>query len=291
MIPISDGDEIASFERRLARVESQNLRLKLWLLFFCTAVITPFLIAATTNRQEAVTRDVGDRIRAHQFEVVNDEGQVVAAFGINLGGGYLGLRNKGGKPVFEAKSDSLGGGTYLYNNSGYLVAQLLTGKDGGGLGIATNSGQPVGFFDTGANGSALVVGNKNGQEVGSFGAVPNGSALVIKDNVGHVLGIFRSGNSLDNETGELHLDRITRDGKIATVVSLSSSHNGGEIDISSLQKSMSIELHTILGGGGEISVNNSTGYPGVILRGLDIESNAGRLEAWKQGTGKIYSAP
>ena len=80
-------------DTRIESLETQVRTLKRMLFGVFGLVVVGGLLAVTT------LQSVPDVIQAKKFEVVNDEGKVVASFFANMGGGMLSFSNKDGEVV------------------------------------------------------------------------------------------------------------------------------------------------------------------------------------------------
>ena len=74
----------------------------------CSLIITGYFVSTT---------GVPEVIQAKSFEVVNDEGKVVAAIYADANGGVLGVSNKDGKQVAGIGVDADGDGVVKTNDS------------------------------------------------------------------------------------------------------------------------------------------------------------------------------
>ncbi|RTZ91264.1 MAG: hypothetical protein DSY81_06675 [Bacillota bacterium] len=107
---------------------------------------------------------VPDLIQAKRFEVVNDEGKVVASFYANMGGGMLSFSNKDGEVVAGLGSDEVNGG--------------------GVLGINNKDGKRVAGIHADENGGVARVFNNKFTEVAGIRATPDGGVLGLFNNEG-----------------------------------------------------------------------------------------------------------
>ena len=148
-------------EERINGLETQVRTLKRIVYGFGCLLVAGVVVSATS------LQTVPDVIQAKKFEVVNDEGKVVASFYANMGGGMLSFSNKDGEVVAGLGSDEVNGGGVLgiNNKDGKIVAGIFANKDGG---------------------VARVLNNKF-TEVVAISATPDGGVLGLSNNEGNSL--------------------------------------------------------------------------------------------------------
>ena len=84
-------------------------------------------------------RSVPDVIQAKKFEVVNDDGKVIASLYANMGGGMLSVSNKDGKIVAGIHADENGGVARVLNNKFAGVVVISANADGDGVMMTSGS--------------------------------------------------------------------------------------------------------------------------------------------------------
>ena len=124
---------------------------------------------------------VPDVIQAKKFEVVNDEGKVIASFYANMGGGMLSFSNKDGEVVAGLGSDEVNGGGVLgiNNKEGKRVAGIHADENGGVARVFDNKFTEVAGISATPHGGALDIKNKGGQNSVALGT-QEGSSGVLK---------------------------------------------------------------------------------------------------------------
>jgi len=108
-------------EERIAVLELQYRTMKRIVLGVACVISLNFAICSLIIVGYFVsTTNAHDVIQAKKFEVVNDEGKVVASFYANMGGGMLSFSNKDGEVVAGLGSDEVnGGGCIGYQQQGW----------------------------------------------------------------------------------------------------------------------------------------------------------------------------
>ena len=102
----SEGANTMQNEERINGLENQVRTLKRIVYGFGCLLVAGVVVSATS------LQTVPDVIQAKKFEVVNDEGKVVASFYAYMGGGMLSFSNKDGGVVAGLGSDEVNGGVY-----------------------------------------------------------------------------------------------------------------------------------------------------------------------------------
>jgi hypothetical protein len=175
-----------------------------------------FVVAGVLHRMEkdifwnsAMIIDIKDSdgiVRAKKFEVVNEEGKVVASLYANMGGGMLsfsnkdgevvaglgsdevngggvlGINNKDGKTVAGIYADENGGVARVLNNKFTEVAGICATPDGGGLKIFNNAGKPVSLLSATEAGAEININNKHGIAKAIMAMGPDGGQLMLFNN-------------------------------------------------------------------------------------------------------------
>ena len=144
-------------EERINGLENQVRTLKRIVYGFGCILVAGIVVGAT-NMQT-----VPDLIQAKKFEVVNDEGKVVAKLSATEDGGRFDIRNKDSKLVGGLIATEYGGMFSIRNKDGKPVAQIYPNIDGaGGLSINNNDGKAVVLLSNIKNvgGMLLILDNK-----------------------------------------------------------------------------------------------------------------------------------
>jgi len=173
-------------EERIAVLELQYRTMKrivlgvAWVISLnfaiCSLIIVGYFVS-TTNAP--------DVIQAKKFEVVNDEGKVVASFYANMGGGMLSFSNKDGEVVAGLGSDEVNGGGVLgiNNKDGKIVAGIFANKDGGVVRVLNNKFTEVVVISASTElGGLLGIHNKDGEQVVTLFANEDGNGMVQTNN-------------------------------------------------------------------------------------------------------------
>jgi hypothetical protein len=151
-------------EKRINGLETQVRTLKRIVYGFGCLLVAGIVIGATS------LQTVPDVIQAKKFEVVNDEGKVVASFYANMGGGMLSFSNKDGEVVAGLGSDEVNGG--------------------GVLGINNKDGKRVAGIHADENGGVARVFNNKFTEVAGIRATPDGGVLGLFNNEGKLTSLL-----------------------------------------------------------------------------------------------------
>ena len=145
-------------QNEITELRNQVRTLKRIVYGFGCLLVAGVVVSATS------LQTVPDVIQAKKFEVVNDEGKVVASFYANMGGGMLSFSNKVGKVVAGLGSDEVNGG--------------------GVLGINNKDGKRVAGIHADENGGVARVFNNKFTEVAGIRATPDGGGLGLFNNEG-----------------------------------------------------------------------------------------------------------
>jgi uncharacterized lipoprotein YajG len=149
-------------EERINGLETQVRTLKRIVYGFGCVLLAGIVVGATS------LQNVPDVIQAKKFEVVNDEGKVVASFYANMGGGMLSVSNKDGEVVVGLGSDEVNGGGVLgiNNKDGKIVAGIFANENGGVARVLNNKFTEVVRIDVDNNGyGEIKVTNSEGEDV------------------------------------------------------------------------------------------------------------------------------
>jgi hypothetical protein len=186
-------------QNEINELRNQVRTLKRMLFGVFGLVVVGGLLSATTLQR------FPDVIQAKKFEVVNDEGKVVASFSANMGGGMLSFSNKDGEVVAGLGSDEVNGGGVLgiNNKDGKRVAGIHADENGGvarvfnnkftevagiranaiGMGrlsVRNTQGKPVAALFAGQDGMGrLSVRNKDGDPVALLSANADGDGVMM----------------------------------------------------------------------------------------------------------------
>jgi hypothetical protein len=149
-------------QNEINELRNQVRTLKRMLFGVFGLVVVGGLLSATTLQR------FPDVIQAKKFEVVNDEGKVVASFSANMGGGMLSFSNKDGEVVAGLGSDEVNGGGVLgiNNKDGKIVAGIFANENGGVARVLNNKFTEVVRIDVDNNGyGEIKVTNSEGEDV------------------------------------------------------------------------------------------------------------------------------
>ena len=147
-------------QNEITELRNQVRTLKRVVYGFGCLLVAGVVVSATS------LQTVPDVIQAKKFEVVNDDGKIVASFYANMGGGVLSFSNKDGKVVAGLGSDEVNGG--------------------GVLGINNKEGKRVAGIFADENGGVVRVLNNKFTEVAGIRATPDGGVLKTYDNKGEI---------------------------------------------------------------------------------------------------------
>ena len=169
-------------EERINVLETQVRTLKRIVYGFGCLLVVGIVVGATS------LQTVPDVIQAKKFEVVNDEGKVVASFYANMGGGMLSFSNKDGEVVAGLGSDEVNGGGVLgiNNKDGKRVAGIHADENGGVARVFNNKFTEVAAIGMNAYGGMLSVANKDGKQVAKLSAKEGGGVLKTLDGKGEI---------------------------------------------------------------------------------------------------------
>jgi hypothetical protein len=119
------------------------------------------VVVITTNSLQ----NIPDVIQANKFEVLNQDGDVVASLYYDMGGGMLSLSSKDGHVVAGLGSDEVNGGGVLgiNNNHGKVIARIYSGEDGGTMHILSNDFLELAGLFANAGGGTLKTFNSKGE--------------------------------------------------------------------------------------------------------------------------------
>ena len=140
-----------STDTRIESLENQVRTLKRMLFGVFGLVLVGGLLAATS------LQGVPEVIQAKKFQVVNDEGKVLAALGQGTYGSFLTLRNKSEEVFAVLYTDGDGSVLSIYNKDGKRGAAILANASGGVVDIANKEGKSVAVVDANADGSGVMM--------------------------------------------------------------------------------------------------------------------------------------
>ena len=206
------------------------------------------IVVGATNMQT-----VPDVIQAKKFEVVNDEGKVVASFYANMGGGMLSFSNKDGGVVAGLGSDEVNGGGVLgiNNKEGKTVAGIFADENGGVTRVLSNKFTEVVQIDVDDNGDGqlrifdregkqfarLFLGDEGNGGLGIYnkdskypiaqlGVYDGWGVLGIYDKDGGVVARLRAANYGTSENGGGLLKIFNKDFKEVVRIGVDEDGNG-----------------------------------------------------------------
>ena len=168
-------------QNEITELRNQVRTLKRIVYGFGCLLVAGIVVGATS------LQTVPDVIQAKQFDVVNDEGKVVAGMsGQFADGGMLIVANKDGELVATLGANTDGGVLMIANKDGKLVAQIRVDTDGGGgdgmLMVANKDENPVATLVATPYGGMLGIFNREGQSVAQIGAGADGGVLGTFNN-------------------------------------------------------------------------------------------------------------
>ena len=167
-------------EERINGLETQVRTLKRIVYGFGCLLVAGVIVSATS------LQTVPDVIQAKKFQVVNDEGEVVAELGANEEGGTLRIDKNGGiRGAFLGVYEN-GGLFGIFNKDGKPSVALGADENGGGLSIRNKDVIKVAGIGADENGGWLRIRNYNGQKVAGIGADENGGVLATFNKKGEV---------------------------------------------------------------------------------------------------------
>ena len=163
-------------DTRIESLETQVRTLKRMLVGVFGVVVVGVLLAATT------LQTVPDVIRAKKFEVVNDEGKVLAGLGQGTYGSFLTLRNRSEEVFALLYTDGDGSVLSIYNKDGKRGAAILANANGGVVNVANKEGKSVAVVAANADGGVLSIDNTEGKPVVEISANAIGMGRLIVRN-------------------------------------------------------------------------------------------------------------
>ena len=231
-------------QNEITELRNQVRRMRIFNYSFYTVIalafilVWGFVVAGVLHRMEkdifwnsAMIIEIKDSdgiVRAKKFEVVNEEGKVVASLYANMGGGMLSFSNKDGKVVAGLGSDEVNGGGVLgiNNKDGKTVAGIYADENGGVARVLSNKFTEVVQIDVSKNGDGqlrisdregkqfariflgdegnggLGIYNKDSKyEVAQLGVYDGWGVLGIYDKDGGVVARLRAANYGTSENG------------------------------------------------------------------------------------------
>ena len=147
-------------QNEITELRNQVRTLKRIVYGFGCLLVAGIVVGATS------LQTVPDVIQAKKFEVVNDEGKVVASFYAYMGGSMLSFSNKDGGVVAGLGSDEVNGGGVLgiNNKEGKRVAGIHADENGGVARVFNNKFTEVAGIRADANGDGrLKTSDSKGQ--------------------------------------------------------------------------------------------------------------------------------
>jgi hypothetical protein len=234
-------------QNEITELRNQVRTLKRIVYGFGCLLVAGIVVGATS------LQTVPDVIQAKKFEVVNDEGKVVASFYANMGGGMLSFSNKDGKVVAGLGSDEVNGGGVLgiNNKDGKTVAGIYADENGGVARVLNNKFTEVVQIDVDKNGDGqlrifdregkqfarlflddvgnggLGIYNKDSKyEVAGLGVYDGWGVLGIYDRDGEVVARLRAANYGTSENGGGLLKIFNKDIKEVVHIGVDEDGNG-----------------------------------------------------------------
>ena len=234
-------------QNEITELRNQVRTLKRIVFGFGCLLVAGIVVSATS------LQTVPDVIQAKKFEVVNDEGKVVASFYANMGGGMLSFSNKDGEVVAGLGSDEVNGGGVLgiNNKDGKTVAGIYADENGGVARVLSNRFTEVVQIDVDNNGDGqlrifdregkqfariflgdegnggLGIYNKDSKyEVAQLGVYDGWGVLGIYDKDGEVVARLRAANYGTSENGGGLLKIFNKDFKEVVHIGVDEDGNG-----------------------------------------------------------------
>lgn len=238
-----------TLEARLQKLETSNRRYQTILFLFLASFAIIFM---AFKKQQ----NIPDVIQAKKFEVVDDNGNVLAILTQSDGNGIIRTLNKDGKKLVNL--------TYTTNREGYLgiengngqeMIRFSSSNDGGGgyIGIYNPAGKKTLTINNDKSGGNIYVCNSNGD-----------SRVVMQCNssAGGFMSLYNSSgyaavklSQTSSGHGDLYINNNLGDERIR----LSVSSSAGNFQLKNNKKTMIIELGGTTGENGTINTYNSTG--------------------------------
>jgi len=256
-------------QNEITELRNQVRRMRIFNYSFYTVIalafilVWGFVVAGVLHRMEkdifwnsAMIIEIKDSdgiVRAKKFEVVNEEGKVVASLYANMGGGMLSFSNKDGEVVAGLGSDEVNGGGVLgiNNKDGKTVAGIYADENGGVARVLNNMFTEVVQIDVDNNGDGqlrifdregkqfariflgdegnggLGIYNKDSKyEVAQLGVYDGWGVLGIYDKDGGVVARLRAANYGTSENGGGLLKIFNKDFKEVVHIGVDEDGNG-----------------------------------------------------------------
>jgi len=148
-------------ETRIAVLESENKRFRHFSVFALAGICAMALMGFGKNQ-------VPDKIQAKSFEVVNDEGKVLARMNAYDGDGAVTTYKPNGEMLADIVATKSGaGGMVFYDGAGKQNLKI-TDMTGGGGSIVLNNAKGQSTVSLGKNnrdGGSLTINNQNGKKI------------------------------------------------------------------------------------------------------------------------------
>jgi hypothetical protein len=226
--PLKTSTMSNNLENRVTSLE-KSLRFYQMLLGGVVIITLAFVFSSFNNRQS-----VPEKIVAKAFEVVNDDGKVLASISSYNGNGAVTTYDKNGNYLVDVVSNTSGfGNINIYDGKGKPTLQLYNVKGGGG---------------------ALAIKNKDGKDAVMLSLMTSGS--------GHLSLNSSSGSSLIwmGETTEKNSDIKMYNNSGRQVVRMASTNvSDGSIETFNNSGTRMVYLTTDVNGDGSVTTFNSSG--------------------------------
>ncbi len=144
-------------EERLTQLERKNRRLTLAMLL--TGVAAALVVMIGMARSDAVP----DLVRAHRFELLDENGKMRAALGVDKDGPGLVLRDQNEKARAALAVYKKGSGLDLTDEAGKVRAALVVDKKGPWLALLDENEKVRATLDATKDGSGLELRDENGR--------------------------------------------------------------------------------------------------------------------------------
>ena len=200
-----------TMEERMAKLE-RSLHFYRSIFLLSTLCIGFLVISSFKEKQSAP-----DRLQAKAFEVVDDNGNILAKIASYKNAGSMTIYTERGKTLVDIIKNVDGNGAVVGFNSAQAITYRLTGTTSGGgvLDIYNSSGKQVVFAGpTTSNGGLITIYNASGNQIVTTGqtAEQNGVINIYNRNKDRINamggdasnnGVFNSWNNSGTKTVQL----------------------------------------------------------------------------------------
>ncbi len=238
-----------TIEMRIQKLETTNRRYRNTIILLVASFATIFMAFKSP-------KTIPDVLQAKRFEVVDNNGKVLAIISQDDGKGIIKTYNKEGKKLVNI--------TYTSNQEGYIgledgigqeTMRLSSSNDGGGgyIGIFNPTGKRTLTICNDDSGGNIYVGNSNGD---------TRAVMQCNSSAGGFLGLYNSSGytavkltQTSSGNGDLYVNNKEGDERVR----LSVSSSAGNFQIKNNNKTMIVELGGTTGENGTINTYNTSG--------------------------------